>query len=97
MYLITAGFFSSRGICNLNYLDEERTHKISVDLDDNAGVIDLFVTITGITPVPDVSNENETSSSLALDVIPSKLTEEDVENYVCIQKFCLIDKKYSFS
>ncbi len=97
MYLITAGFFSSRGICNLNYLDEERTHKISVDLDDNAGVIDLFVTITGITPVPDVSNENETSSSLALDVIPSKLTEEDMENYVCIQKFCLIDKKYSFS
>jgi hypothetical protein len=83
----------SRGICYINHLDEERTHKISVDLDNNAGVIDLFVTITGITPVPDITNENETSSNIALDVIPSKLTKEDVENYVCIEKFCLLDKK----
>ena len=62
-------------------MDEEITHRISVDLDDNAGTVDLFVTVTGITPVSDVTNENDTSS-IALDVIPSKLTEQDLEKYV---------------
>jgi len=67
-------------------LEEERTHKISVDLDDNAGVIDLFVAITGITPLPEGTNDSETSSNIAFDVIPSKLTDEDIKNYVCIKK-----------
>jgi hypothetical protein len=67
-------------------LDEERTHQIAVDLDDNAGVIDLFITITGIAPLSEAINDSEISSNIALDIIPSKLTDEDIENYVCIQK-----------
>jgi hypothetical protein len=67
-------------------LDEEQTHRISVDLDDNAGIIDLFVTITGIAPLQEGINENDTSSNIALDVIPSKLTDQDIEKYVCIKK-----------
>ncbi len=74
-------------------MDEERTHRLSIDLYDNAGVIDLFVTITGITPLAEASNDSETSSNIALDVIPSKLTEEDVEKYVCRKEFHLFDKK----
>ncbi len=77
-------------------MDEERTHKISVDLDDNAGIIDLFVTITGITPLPEAINDSETASNAALDVIPSKLTDKDIENYVCIKEFCLFHKKLLF-
>ncbi len=67
-------------------MDEERTHKMAVDLDDNAGVVDLFITITGIAPLFEAINDSETSSNIALDVIPSKLTDEDIENYVCINK-----------
>jgi hypothetical protein len=81
--------YFKRGICNLTNLEEESTHKISVQLDNNAGIIDLFITITGITPVSDTINDNETSSNISLDVIPSKLTDEDIENYVCIQEFYL--------
>lgn len=74
----------------MNHLDEERTHKISVDLDDNAGIIDLFVTITGIAPLLDISNESDTSSNLSLDVIPSKLTEEVIQEYVCRKCFVFL-------
>lgn len=66
-------------------MDEERTHKISVDLDDNIGIIDLFVTITGIVPVTEGMNDSETSSNIAFDIIPSKITDDDIEKYVCIQ------------
>lgn len=83
-----------RGICNLAHLDEERTHKISVDLEDNVGVIDLFVTITGIAPVQEVINEAETASISSLDIISSKITNEDIAYYVCIKEFCLFFKKY---
>ncbi|CAF0751522.1 unnamed protein product [Rotaria sp. Silwood1] len=76
-----SGDFIGRGICNLTHLDEERTHKILVDLDDNAGTVDLFVTITGIAPSQDVTNDSETSSNIALDIIPTKLTDEDIKNY----------------
>lgn len=76
----------SRGICNINHLDEEHTHRISIDLDDNAGVIDLFVTISGIPPLMDAMNESDTASNLTIDVIPSKLTDEDVNNYVSIKQ-----------
>ena len=62
-------------------MDEETTQRMSVELDDNAGIIDLFVTITGITPVPDIINEND-NSSIASDVLPSKLSEQDLEKYV---------------
>jgi hypothetical protein len=72
----------SRGICNLTHLDEECTHKLSVDLDDNAGVIDLFVTITGTTPLQEAANDGETASSVALDYIPTKLIDEDMQHYV---------------
>lgn len=71
-----------RGICNINHLDEERTHRMSIDLDDNAGVIDLFVTISGIAPMMEGMNESDTASNMTIDVIPSKLTEEDLKNYV---------------
>lgn len=67
-------------------MDEEQTHQIAVDLDDNAGVIDLFLTITGIAPLSEAINDSEISSNIALDIIPSKLTDEDIENYVCIHK-----------
>ena len=68
-------------------MDEERTHKISVELDDNAGLIDLFVTITGITPSLELTNDSgETSSNISLDFIPSKLTDEDIQKYVCRKK-----------
>ncbi|CAF0731605.1 unnamed protein product [Rotaria sordida] len=76
-----SGDLIGRGICNLTHLDEERTHKISVDLDDNAGTIDLFVTITGITPSQDIANDSEIYSNTALDIIPTKLTDEDIEQY----------------
>lgn len=66
----------------MTHLDEERTHKVSVDLDDKAGTIDLFVTITGTTPALEASNDGENSSSAVLDVIPSKLTDEDLQRYV---------------
>ena len=77
-------------------MDEERTHRISVDLDDNAGVIDLFVTITGITPVLETVNDSEISTNIALDVIPSKLTDQDIENYVCIFEKIVFNKNGLF-
>ena len=75
----------SRGICNLAHLAEEQTHRISVDLDDHAGVIDLFVTITGTNPTQEAANESDNSSNTVLDFIPSKLTDDDIERYVCIE------------
>ncbi|CAF1417032.1 unnamed protein product [Rotaria magnacalcarata] len=77
----SSGDLIGRGCCNLTHLDEERTHKISLDLDDNAGVIDLFVTITGIAPLQDATNDSDTSSNVSLDVMPSKLTDEDMQYY----------------
>ena len=85
-------FLVLRGICNINHLDEEHTHRISIDLDDNAGVIDLFVTISGITPMMEGMNESDTASNMTIDVIPSKLTEEDVKYYVSLKVIRLIDR-----
>ncbi|UJR36030.1 hypothetical protein I4U23_028768 [Adineta vaga] len=76
-----SGDFIGRGICNLTSLDEERTHRVSVDLDDNAGVIDLFVTITGITPAQELTNDSETLSNTSMDIIPSKMTDDDIQYY----------------
>jgi len=67
-------------------LDEEQTHQIAVDLDDNAGVIDLFLTITGIAPLSEAINDSEISSNIALDIIPSKLTDKNIENFFFIKK-----------
>lgn len=78
------------------HLDEERTHRISVDLEDNVGVIDLFVTITGIAPVQELTNDIETSSNSSIDVLPSKITDEDIEYYVCIKVFDLFYTKELF-
>lgn len=78
-----------RGTCNLVHLDEERTHKISLDLDDNAGVIELFLTITGIAPLQDASNDVDSACNAPLESLPTKLTDEDIQNYVCINKFYL--------
>jgi hypothetical protein len=72
----------------LTHLDEERTHKVSVDLDDNSGTIDLFVTITGTTPSQEASNDGESANNAVLDVIPSKFTDEDLQRYVSRQMFC---------
>ncbi|CAF2743898.1 unnamed protein product [Rotaria sp. Silwood2] len=73
--------FIGRGICNLAHLDEERTHLIPVDLEDGAGIIDLFVTITGTTPLEEATNDGDSLANIALDFIPSKLSNEDIENY----------------
>ncbi|CAF4892287.1 unnamed protein product, partial [Rotaria sp. Silwood2] len=71
-----------RGFCNLAHLDEERTHFIPVDLEDGAGTIDLFVTITGTTSLQEATNDGESSVNVALDFIPSKLSDEDIKHYV---------------
>jgi hypothetical protein len=63
-------------------LDEERTHRISVELEDGTGVIDLFVTITITTALQEATNDGDNSSQVALDVIPSRLTDEDIKRYV---------------
>ncbi|CAF3567717.1 unnamed protein product [Rotaria sp. Silwood1] len=70
-----------RGLCNLAHLDEERTHLMPVDLEDGAGIIDLFVTITGTTPLQEATNDGESSANVALDFIPSKLSDEDIKHY----------------
>ncbi|CAF3636677.1 unnamed protein product [Rotaria sordida] len=76
-----SGEFIGRGICNLAHLDEERTHLIPVDLEDGAGTIDVFITITVTTALQEVTNDGENSLNVALDCIPSKLSENDFENY----------------
>ena len=55
---------------------------MSVDLDDNAGTIDLFVAITGTAPSQEASNDGENSLSTVMDLIPTKLTDEDLQRYV---------------
>ena len=74
-----------RGICNLSDLDEERTHRLLIDLDDNAGVIELFVTISGIAPGQELSNEAETLSTTSMDILPSRITDEETEHYVSLE------------
>jgi hypothetical protein len=64
-------------------LDEERTHRISVDLEDNAGIIDLFVTITGTTPLQEATSDGDSTSNVVLENIPTRLSEADIEHYVC--------------
>jgi hypothetical protein len=80
----------------LAHLDEERTHRVSVELDDNTGVIDLFVTITGTTPLQDVTSDVDSCLNLALEVIPSKLTEEDIQDYVRRKECLLCYNKFMF-
>ncbi|CAF0922999.1 unnamed protein product [Adineta steineri] len=77
----SSGDFIGRGICNLAHLDEEKTHRISVELENNTGFIDLFVTITGIAPIQELINDGETSSNGSIDVIQSKITDEEIEYY----------------
>ncbi len=67
---------------NLAHLDEERTHRRSVDLEDGTGVIDLFITMTVTTALQEATNDGENAANVALDVIPSRLTEEDIRYYV---------------
>jgi len=67
-------------------LNEEQTHRLSVDLDDNVGVIDLFVTISGITPYIDGLSETDSSANISFDALSSKITEEDTENYVRFER-----------
>ncbi len=75
-------YFLFRGLCNLAHLDEERTHRIPVDLEDNAGIIDVFVTITQTTALQEATNDGDSSANTALDVMPSKLTNEEINHYV---------------
>ena len=74
----------SRAVCQLAHLDEERTHRLSVDLEDGAGIIDIFVTITGTTPQQEATSEGDSANNVALDAIPSKLTPEEIQHYVRI-------------
>lgn len=80
-----SGDFIGRGFCNLTNLDEEKTHKISVDFDDHVAVIDVFITITGTAPSAESLNDGETSfnttMTTTIETVPSKLTEKDVERY----------------
>ncbi|CAF4545659.1 unnamed protein product, partial [Rotaria sp. Silwood2] len=75
------GELIGRAICNLAHLDEERTHLIPVDLEDSAGTIDLFVTITRTTALQEATSDGESTSNVALDSIPSKLSDGDIEKY----------------
>ena len=63
-------------------MEEERTHRIPVDLEDGTGTIDIFVTITGTTPLQEATNDGESSANVALESIPSRLTKEDLDHYV---------------
>ncbi|CAF3927185.1 unnamed protein product [Adineta steineri] len=70
-----------RGLCNIAHLDEERTHRIPVDLEDDAGVIELFVTITQTTALQEATSDGDSSTNVALESMPSKLTEKDINHY----------------
>lgn len=65
-------------------MDEERTHRIPVELEDGAGVVDLFITVTVTTALQEATNDGESSSQIALESIPSRLTEEDIQHYVSL-------------
>lgn len=78
-----------RGICNLAHLEEERTHVIPVDLEDDAGTIDLFITITGTTPFQEATNDGESTANVVMDSMPSKLSNEDIQHYVRHKRFSL--------
>jgi hypothetical protein len=58
-------------------LDEERTHRISVELEDGTGIIDLFITITTTTTLQEATSDGDSSVNVALETIPSRLTDED--------------------
>ncbi|UJR10042.1 hypothetical protein I4U23_014264 [Adineta vaga] len=77
----SSGDFIGRGICNLAHLNEERTHRIPVDLEDNAGVIDLFITITQTTALQEATNDGDSASNIALDAMPSRLTAQEMNRY----------------
>ena len=63
-------------------MDEERTHRIPVDLEDGAGIVDLFVTITQTTALQEATNDGDSASNIALDAMPSRLKPEDANRYV---------------
>ena len=63
-------------------MEEERTHRIPVDLEDGAGTIDIFVTITGTTPLQEATNDGDSSANVALETIPTRLTKEELDHYV---------------
>jgi len=63
-------------------LDEERTHRISVELEDGTGIIDLFITITTTTTLQEATSDGDSSVNVALETIPSRLTDEDYKHYV---------------
>lgn len=63
-------------------MDEERTHRISVELEDGTGIIDLFITITTTTTLQEATSDGDSSVNVALETIPSRLTDEDYKRYV---------------
>ncbi|CAF3277495.1 unnamed protein product [Rotaria socialis] len=79
--------FIGRATCNLSHLAEEQTHKLPVELEDNAGTIDVFITITGTTPLQEATNDGDSSCNVALEYIPSKLTDEDIGRYKLLSTF----------
>ncbi|CAF1475342.1 unnamed protein product [Adineta ricciae] len=83
----SSGDFIGRGLCNLAHLNEERTHRIPVDLEDGAGIVDLFVTITQTTALQEATNDGDSASNIPLDAMPSRLKPEDANRYTFLQTF----------
>lgn len=73
---------SYSGLCHISGLEQEKTHRKTIELEDGCGMIDIFITITGTTPTYENINDNDSLASVALDVIPTKINEEDIERYV---------------
>jgi len=71
-----------RALCNLAHLAEEKTHRLSVEIEDSTGIIELFVTITATTALEEATSDGESSANIALDIMPSKLTDADFKHYV---------------
>ena len=90
IFVVVVAFFHNlyyfRGTCNLAHLEEEKTHRISVDLEDDAGVIDLFLTITVTTALQEATSDGDSSANIALDVIPARLTDAEIQHYVYMNK-----------
>jgi hypothetical protein len=83
-------FFLFRGLCNLAHLSEEKTHRLTVDLEDGTGIIELFVTITATTALQEATSDGDSSANIALDIMPTKLTDADFKHYVRNKKISFL-------
>lgn len=49
-------FFNSRGEVDISTLEAERTHFLEVELEDNAGIIELLLTVSGTSGTESISD-----------------------------------------